>query len=131
MEKTNNAEKLIINVSAEVRYWEDATINGVEDETGSLVPCRDGHVWKPTIDIASGKILNWEDGTTADIHYKVADQCSYQVIKNGEIIAEQREDYVPDILCPGGNGYGDYIIMEIDENGIIKNWNPDLINKIL
>ena len=25
-----------------------------------------------------------------------------------------------------GDGSGDYIIMDIDEDGIIQNWNPDL-----
>jgi len=38
-----------------------------------------------------------------------------------------REDgYVPSIMCPNKNGYGDYIKMTIDENGSIANWQKDI-----
>jgi len=35
-------------------------------------------------------------------------------------------DYVPEIMCPKENGYGDYIIMIVDENGKIENWKQTL-----
>lgn len=43
--------------------------------------------------------------------------------------ADQKEvkevdGYVIDMMCPKENGYGDYIIMDIDENGIIQDWKP-------
>ena len=34
-----------IEVSAEVRYWEDATINGTEDTDGTLTPLRKDACW--------------------------------------------------------------------------------------
>lgn len=34
-----------IEVSAEVRYWEDTKINGVQDENGTLAPFRSGDLW--------------------------------------------------------------------------------------
>ena len=32
------------------------------------------------------------------------------------------DGYVPKILCVGENGFGDYVIMEIDTNGFIKDF---------
>lgn len=119
-----------LHVRAGVRYWEDATINGIEDEQGNLIPCRDNDDWKPIINIETGQITNWEQGKTADIHYKVCDDGDYYLKdeKDEEVI--HSEGYVPEILCPEENGYGDYIIMKVDENGFIKNWKFDLSNFI-
>lgn len=115
-----------LNVNAGVRYWEDAIVNGVEDEKGDLIPCREGKRWKPIIDIESGKILNWEQGKSAEIHYKVCDDGVYTVCdENGEAVLEI-EGYVPKTMYPADNGYGDYIIMNIDENGVIKDWAFDI-----
>jgi len=110
-------------VEAGVRYWEDATVNGVEDETGTLIPCREGELWKPIIDVELGKIINWTQGKTASVHYKVCYTGNYY-LKNdkGDTVLEIESDYVPEMMCPKVNGYGDYIIMDIDENGIIANW---------
>ncbi len=33
------------------------------------------------------------------------------------------DGYVPETMCPVGNGYGDYIIMNVFEDGTIENWN--------
>jgi hypothetical protein len=112
-----------LRVVAEARYWEDSTVNGVEDTEGTLIPCRDGDNWCPVIDVETGIITNWEKGKTAEIHYKVCDQCSWSLLDTEDnVVATQEDDYVPDTLCPEGDGYGDYIIMNIDENGQIQNW---------
>lgn len=118
-------ELTILNVIAEIRYWEDSEINGESDtEDGSNIPCKDGSLWRPKIDIATGKILNWEQGKTASIHYKVCDCCGWQLIdKDGEVVLSAEDGYVPDTLSPKESGWGDYIIMDIDENGIIQDWN--------
>lgn len=34
-------------------------------------------------------------------------------------------------MCPADEGYGDYIIMNIDEDGIIQGWRKDLISRII
>ena len=113
-------------VEAGVRYWENATVNGIEDENGKLIPCRDGEYWCPIIDIDNGIITNWEKGVTAKIHYKVCDDGSYY-LKDADhnTVLSIVENYVPDILCIDDNGYGDYIIMNVDENGQIKNWHKN------
>lgn len=113
-------------VQAKVRYWEDTEVNGVADEDGLLIPCRKGDVWSPQIDIDTGIILGWPAGTTASIHYKVCDQCFVSLIGDEGIILEEKDSYVPRILCPEENGYGDYIIMKVQDNGYIPNWNPTL-----
>lgn len=116
-----------LHVSAGVRYWKDASVCGVDDDEGDLIPCREGDLWKPIIDIESGVILNWNRGKSADIYYKVCDNGRYFLRDDsGETVLSIVDDYVPDILCPGGRGYGDYIIMHVNENGQIKNWKPDL-----
>lgn len=111
-------------VKAEPRYWEDSEINGVNDtKNGDRVPCKVNNLWCPIIDIESGTIINWEKDTIAKIHYKVADCCGYELLdKNGDVIISFEDGYVPRTLYPKENGYGDYIIMDIDENGKIQNF---------
>lgn len=116
-----------IAVKAGVRYWEDAKVDGVEDVDGNLIPCRKDEYWCPVIDIDSGIILNWRKGVTADIHYKVCDDGSYYLKdEEGEDILCIENDYVPKIMSPEENGYGDYIIMKVLANGQIVNWQIDI-----
>ena len=120
--KPKPPSKLIVKAS--VRYWEDSKINGVEDtENGDNMPCKQGDLWCPEINIETGIIENWEIGKTANIHYKVSDCCGWVIQDSNErVIYFQDDGYVPDTLCPAERGYGDYIIMNIDENGQIDKW---------
>jgi hypothetical protein len=112
-------------LNVQPRYWEDATVNGVEDTDGTLLPCKSENMWKPLIDIDAGVIVNWEIGKTAKIHFKVCDEGSYYLLdEQNNVVLSIEEDYVPNKLIPGE--YGDYIIMDIDENGKIDKWNPRL-----
>lgn len=115
-----------LHVRAGVRYWEDATVNGVEDEQGDLIPCRDGEDWKPIINIETGQITNWEQGKVADIHYKICDDGDYYLKDEKEEEVLHLEGYVPSVLCINDQGYGDYIIIKVDENGFIEDWKFDL-----
>jgi hypothetical protein len=111
-------------VSAEVRHWEDATVNGIEDAEGTLIPCRKQDCWEPWIDIDTGIIKDWPKGTTAEIHYKVCDAGVYDLVdEKGDTIISV-EDYVPTCLCPEEQGFGDYIIMSVNEDGQIQGWKP-------
>lgn len=110
------------------RYWEDATLNGVED-TDKNMPCIDGDLWKPLINLETGIIENWIIGNTANIHYKSCDQNSFYLLdENKNVIGKIEDDYVINTMCPNDNGYGDYVIMQIDENGKILNFK-DLTDK--
>ena len=124
--ETKEVNAVTLTVEAGVRYWEDATVNEIEDGDGSLMPFRRGDFWCPIIDIDAGKVRDWPAGTVASVHYKVCDDGAYVLRGDDGSALFRREGYVPGILAPGGNGYGDYIIMEIDETGKIANWNPDL-----
>lgn len=115
-----------LQVEANVRYWEDATVNGVEDENGELVPCRVGEIWKPFIEIETGKILNWTEGVEANIHYKVCDAGVYKLLDDTKSVVKEIDGYVPTLMSPKEAGFGDYIIMDINKNGQISSWKPVL-----
>lgn len=66
-----------LKVSAQVRYWGDAIINGERDKEGLNVPFKNGDMWEPVIDIEKGIVLDWPQGTTASFHFKVCDAGSY------------------------------------------------------
>lgn len=109
-----------------VRYWEDASVNGIEDKDGRFIPLRVGDCWCPTIDLQTGIIENWPQGITADIHYKVCDAGVYTLLDNERNTIFSIEGYVPRIMYPAGDGYGDYVIMKIGINGLIEDWRADL-----
>jgi hypothetical protein len=116
-----------LHVFAFVRYWEDAEVNGEADNEGDFIPCKRGEMWCPVIDLDRGKIINWEQGKSADIHYKVCDAGTYELYDEmGKLFVKRENCYVPRILCPKQNGYGDYIIMKVDENGFIANFKADI-----
>ena len=112
-------------VSAEVRYWEDAEINGVQDtEEGENIPLKVGILWEPRIELETGRVIDWPQGTTADIHYKVCDQGEYWLEDAEGMRLKWKGSYVPNaLLAIGDNGYGDYIILKISADGIIEGWN--------
>lgn len=118
-------EAKYLQVKTGVRYWENATVNGIEDTDGNLIPCRDNDYWCPKINIDTGIIENWKKGTIADIHYKICDDGNYKLLDENNNIIIDRNSYVPNCLCPKENGYGDYIIMDVSEEGKIQNWKFD------
>lgn len=115
-----------LELNAGVRYWEDAKLNGEEDSDGQI-PLRDGEDWSPTIELATGRVLDWPAGVEADIHYKVCDAGAYWLLNSGKVRFAYQDGYVPDYLAIGQPGYGDYIIMKIGADGMIAGWQqPDL-----
>jgi len=128
IKKEVEVEIKTLHVRAGVRYWEDATVDGIEDNDGKLIPCRviDEEDWLPVIEIETGKIINWKQGVTADIHYKVCDDGDYYLLDENDDEVVHLNGYVPKTLCPEENGYGDYIIMKVDAEGQINNWKFNL-----
>ncbi len=131
--KPTDYDAVKLEVFASVRYWEDSEINGeLDTEDGDNIPCKNGERWCPVINIDTGVIENWQKGKTANIHYKVVDCCSFGILDDkGEVLFKQENDYVPDILCPKEDGYGDYIIMSVSEDGVIQDWNKHKLFDIL
>lgn len=122
-------EAKFIEVLAGVRYWEDATLNGERDDEGKI-PLRNDDCWAPTIELGTGRVVDWPDGIEADIYYKVCDSGIYWLLdETGARIAKWKGYYVPNsILCVGDDGFGDYIIMNIGPDGNIVDWIPPVIN---
>jgi len=118
-----------LEVCAQVRYWEDATVNGTEDTDGTLIPARVNENWRPVIRLADGLVMDWPQGTTADIHYKVCDAGEYWLLDDErKRVAKWAGFYVPgDFLCHGYNGYGDYIIFKVGADGLIAQYRAPKI----
>lgn len=113
------------------RYWEDSEVNGEEDDAEDpKMPHIDEHLgekaWHIIINLDTGQICNWPKGTTAHIHYKSCDENYIDILDDRLGVVKEYEGYVPNFLCPNGEGYGDYVKMDIDENGFIRNFNNNL-----
>ena len=57
-----------------------------------------------------------------------------QIIVDGNKIFDNEEaccGYVPECLCPSGEGWSDYMIMHIDENGQIADWDIKKANSYI
>ena len=79
------------------------------------------------MDIDTGQIGNWDETVEPrTIHMKVNDEGSYTLMRGAEELSSIVENYVPHGVVPGE--YGDYIIFNIDQRGIITNWpqQPDV-----
>lgn len=143
-------EIFVVKCDIEIMFWNDAKINGVKDVNfhvskgvGSpLMPCATQVLkkptnyvcsnhwrWRPEINIENGQITNWQIGTTADVHYKVCDGFACSLIGKANKVIQKFEGYVPSFMCPSDNGFGDYIIMSIDKDGFIINWNANQVKK--
>lgn len=112
-----------IDVEAGVRYWEDASVNGVdENDDAPTIFGADGDTWRVRINIAEGRIEGWPEDMKASIHYKVCDAGEYWLSNpDGQRVAKWRGYYVPgEYLCHGDEGYGDYIIMNVSGMGFIN-----------
>jgi len=91
-----------------------------EEQMAHDAPLRTGTIWEATIDIESGKILDWEQGKTLDFYLKVVDMGFYYLLSpDKETVGSILGDYVPDCLP---QEYGDYVDFEINESGFIANW---------
>ncbi len=111
---------------------EDASVNGDDElENNPKMPFMKfdervkEYCWEVNIDIDKGQIVDWPQGTTASINYKVCDAGSYALYDENDKLITSIDDYVPSIMCPKEEGYGDYLIMDIDKNGFIQDWDAD------
>jgi len=119
-----------LEVSLHAPDWEDAMVGDVDDVDGALIPGRQGDEWKVRIDLKAGRIESWPAGTTALIHYYVRDEGLYWLTDaEGQRLAKWHGHYVPEaFLCHGQQGFGDYIILDVDDAGLIKDYQrPDIL----
>lgn len=114
-------------IDAPISYWEDADINGVEDNHDEptmpfAVPVDNKwehcYKWLITIDITTGNIVGWPKGTVAHTNYKVCDNGTYSLLNSDNELLITVSSYVPSFI----DYYGDYLEFDIDENGHIKDF---------
>ncbi len=118
-----------LEVDAGVRYWEDATVNGVdEDDDNPTIFGRVNDRWRVMLNLEEGRIENWPSDMEAKVHYKVADDGEYWLIGADGLRVDHKSGYVPSaFLCHGDEGYGDYIILNIGKDGRIADYTkPNL-----
>ena len=76
--------------------------------------------------IDTGVIEGWPCGQKRHMHVKVCDEGLYTLYDAEGHQVARLDGYVPHGVVPGE--YGDYVILDIDENGTITNWpkQPDI-----
>lgn len=142
----NNITK--IKVRTRPRYWQDcmySTDNGVTwispDDTNEegikvmkLLPCvefldddkYDDWYWCLEIDYDTGKVDDWKEGYCVETHFKVCDDGYYQIIDDKNNIVWdsviENKNYVPKFLELDSSWFGDYILITVNGDGVIKNW---------
>ena len=122
--KESQADVEYIKVSANVRHWEDAEINGESSEDGLNVPFKNGDLWEPVIDVNNGIVIDWPQGTEAKFHFKICDAGSYHLLdRQSNVILSIDNNYVPSGLCHGDRGFGDYIIFNVNKDGSIVGYS--------
>lgn len=128
LKTTKTVDVKYIKCSIGARYWEDGTVNDEEDTNGDLIPLREGDYWCPIIDLDTGIIKDWPSGTTADVHYKSCDDNEFTLLDSEMNVLHMQNSYVPDFLAINDDSFGDYVIMEIEENGQITDWDSSKVD---
>lgn len=100
-------------------------LSGEEDIPNDF-PLRHEDNWCAEVEMDTGRIVGWPKGKGRSLSMQVCDGGTYQLIgKDGFVIAQVHKDYVPGGVIPTG---GDYIVLEINTDGVITNWpkRPDV-----
>jgi hypothetical protein len=113
IKKPADIEIAAVNIQVAVRY-------GDEDMPFDF-PHRKDDMWDITVDIDTGRIRDWPADRAEDVYMKVCDCGSYYLLDAaGKRVGFIENDYVPHGVVPGE--YGDYIDLQINEDGVITNW---------
>lgn len=124
--KTVNVKYLKCSIGA--RYWEDGSVNGQEDTNGDLIPLRIGDYWCPIIDLDTGLIKDWPSDKAASVHYKSCDDNEFSLLDSDFNVLHTQNSYVPDFLAINDDSFGDYVIMEINSDGQIIDWDSKKVD---
>lgn len=109
-------------VETPVHYWEDAQTSAGE------LPGRDGQTWKPVIELNTGRVLHWPKGVKANVSFKVSDEGRYYLLNDQMAkIRQYHNTYVPSVLDTEDYLGGDYIVLEVNAEGVIEGWRPHLV----
>lgn len=84
---------------------------------------REKHELTLVLDLDERRVRDWPAGVTAEVHLKVVDEGSYELLDaDGKVCAQLVEQPIPPCL-PGE--YGDYLILVVNPEGRVGGWNPD------
>lgn len=123
------SEAKFLEVRVPIEFWEEANIDCFPDLKGR-VPFRDGDFWAPVIELDNGRIEGWPVGVLVETMYKVRDSGEYWLLNEGrKRIAKLKDRYVPACLAIGENGWGDYLILTIGENGYVQDWQAPALEQ--
>tara|TARA_R100000951_G_scaffold110053_1_gene107771 strand:- start:2060 stop:2464 length:405 start_codon:yes stop_codon:yes gene_type:complete len=107
-----DAAKVRIEFSPRYMSEEDCAFN-------ENTPMLENGVFSITYNIETGAIDGWPKDEPMEIHEKVVDGGSYYLLDSeGNELASIIENYVPSCIT---NDYGDYLIINIDTNGVYAN----------
>jgi hypothetical protein len=76
--------------------------------------------WVASVNIDTGEIAGWPIGDARKMHVKVCDAGVYSLLDDAGNLVIKHCGYVPHGVVPGS--YGDYVELDINENGVITNW---------
>lgn len=135
-----------------IRHWQDCDyskddgktwIDACEEDTveesenmKEITPCvikknigyGDSDYWEIIIDLDNGKILDWPNNISIRTHYKVCDDGEYIFLDENKeevvnITDKYDQYYVPDFLAIEDDGWGDYVYLNIDNQGNIEHFD--------
>ncbi len=113
-----------IIISVEPRYIGDDEDSDMSSDFPLLDESKT--LWTAHVNIDTGLISGWPIGEKRKAFIKVCDAGQYTLVDSDGNHLKTIEGYVPNGIIPGE--YGDYIDLDIDENGFIANWpkRPDI-----
>lgn len=119
--------KLFVTIPKEVeaKYLKmDVAVRYGEDDMSNDAALREGDSWRALINLEEGRVEDWPKGKTLSFKdMKICDEGIYILLDADRKEITRIEGYVPNELLPGD--YGDYLSLDIAEDGKITNWMPD------
>lgn len=84
--------------------------------------------WELVVDLETGKVQNWPKDFCLQTEYKVCDEGDYSFLDEHldeviNITKEFKQYYVPDFLSLEGDGFGDYVYLNINGDGSIEHFD--------
>ena len=111
--------------------FSDGVMDELESESDFQIPNFDSEnlLMNFTIELATGKVLDWQRDEFLRIWGKIRDEGTYTLLDADRAPITQIMGYVPNrLLPPFEQGWGDYLELAIHPDGTIDNWSatPDL-----
>ena len=107
-----------LQIEVKIAKWHYCIIS----DNSSIVPCMVDNCWKPIIDVETGIITNWVQGVTVKMNCWI-EEGEYYLLSADKKPVFGYYGFVPAILSGAKvDDSVDYIGMDIEANGHIKNW---------